>query len=327
MTLTPFADQHLPSAAELLSARHRAHRAAEPLLPARFEEPAVALKAIEAIWRKPEASGLAAVAGGRLVGYMLGTAHDDSLRGRHVWVSLAGHALAAGENAELYREMYAVLAQRWVDEGHFYHLAQVPASDASALDAWFRLTFAHEQVYALMEVGAMERPSIPAGVEVRRAAPDDLALIMANADWIARHQACSPVFGICLPEAKIGWRKGWAELLSDERSIPWLAFREGRLLSYFLFDPAPSSETDLLIPDQCASLAVAATHPEARGQGLGRLLFALGAAAVYEAGYKACETDWRMANLEASRVWPRYGYRPVMYRLSRRIDPCIAWAR
>jgi hypothetical protein len=27
------------------------------------------------------------------------------------------------------------------------------------------------------------------------------------------------------------------------------------------------------------------------------------------------------------RFWPRQGFRPVVYRLSRRIDPRIAWAR
>lgn len=327
MNLTPFTRDHLSTAAELLATRHCAHRATQPLLPALFEEPAAALKAIEAIWNKPEVSGVAALIDGKLAAYLLGTTHDDSLRGRHAWVLLAGHAVAEGQDAELYREMYAVLAQRWVDEGHFYHLAQIPASDAAALDAWFRLTFAHEQVYALMEVRPVERPAIPAGVGVRRAGPDDLELILSNADWIGRHLTRAPVFGICLPEAKIGWREGWTASLSDERAILWLAFQEGRLLSYFGFDQAPATETDLLIPEACAFLAVAATHPEARGQGLGRLLFALGLAEVYETGYQVRETDWRMANLEASRVWPRYGFRPVMYRLSRRIDPRIAWAR
>lgn len=327
MGLTPFTDDHLPAAAELLAARHRAHREAEPLLPARFEAPAAALKAIEAIWSKSEVSGVAAVSAGRLAGFMLGTTHDDLLRRRHTWVLLAGHAVAVGEDAELYREMYTVLAQRWVDEGHFYHLVQVPASDAAALDAWFRLTFAHEQAYAVRALEPLERPSIPAGVDVRRGRPDDLELIVANADWIARHQTGSPVFGICLPEARIGWRKGWAEILSEAETITWLAFREGRLLSYSVFEPAQPSETDLQTPEQCVYLEIAATHPEARGQGLGRLLIALGFAKADEAGFKSCLTDWRVANLLSSRVWPHYGFRPVVYRLSRRIDPRIAWAR
>ena len=44
------------------------------------------------------------------------------------------------------------------------------------------------------------------------------------------------------------------------------------------------------------------------------------------AGYRYCITDWRSTNLQASRFWPRFGFRPVGYRLVRRIDGRIAVA-
>jgi ribosomal protein S18 acetylase RimI-like enzyme len=327
MKLIPFTDDHLPAAAELLALRHQVNRRAEPLLSARFEEPAAALKAVEAVWRQSSASGVAALAQSRLAGYMIGTAGENPVRGRHVWLLLAGHAIAPDADAELYREMYAQLAGRWVDEGHFYHLAQAPASDAAALDAWFRLTFAHEQTYGLCPLESGEAPPVPDGIEIRRATPDDFGLIMEHADVIARHQVASPVFGICLPEARVGWAEGWTALLADPDAFTWLAFRDGRLLSYQTYDPAPPSETDLMVPDRCVHLAVAATRPEARGQGLGGLLLALGRAHAREAGYTSCLTDWRVANLLSSRFFPRQGFRHVVYRLSRRIDPRIVWAR
>src|SRR3712207_9417736 len=96
MDMRPFTDDLLPAAADLLAQRHRAHRAAEPLLPARFEEPSAALKAIEAAWSRESASGVAALDGGRLAGYMIGTTHDEPVRGRPVSVLLAGHAIARG---------------------------------------------------------------------------------------------------------------------------------------------------------------------------------------------------------------------------------------
>jgi hypothetical protein len=37
-------------------------------------------------------------------------------------------------------------------------------------------------------------------------------------------------------------------------------------------------------------------------------------------------TDWRVTNLLSSRFWPRQGFRPVVYRLTRRIDARVAWA-
>jgi hypothetical protein len=31
-------------------------------------------------------------------------------------------------------------------------------------------------------------------------------------------------------------------------------------------------------------------------------------------------TDWRVANLESSRFWPRRGFRETFYRLARRVE-------
>jgi hypothetical protein len=35
---------------------------------------------------------------------------------------------------------------------------------------------------------------------------------------------------------------------------------------------------------------------------------------------------WRSTNLLTARFWPRQGFRPVAYRLVRRVDQRIAWA-
>jgi hypothetical protein len=36
-----------------------------------------------------------------------------------------------------------------------------------------------------------------------------------------------------------------------------------------------------------------------------------------------CTTNWRTSNLEASRVWPRLGFRRTHLRLRRDIDPLL----
>src|SRR5436190_1094270 len=110
VAVVPFDDTMLPAAGELLAARHRAHRAALPTLPDRFGEPATARRAVEAAWQEPHASGFAAVADGRLVGYLIGAWRVDEIRGRTAWVSMAGHAIAPDADAEVYRVLYAALA-------------------------------------------------------------------------------------------------------------------------------------------------------------------------------------------------------------------------
>ena len=67
-------------------------------------------------------------------------------------------------------------------------------------------------------------------------------------------------------------------------------------------------------------LAVAATLPEARGLGAGVALTETALAWARQAGYDAVYTDWRMANLESSRFWPRRGFRETFYRLARRVE-------
>ena len=66
------AEEHLDGAAELLAARHRRHREAEPLLSASYEDPAAARELLVAAYAAEDASGSVAVDGDRVVGYLLG---------------------------------------------------------------------------------------------------------------------------------------------------------------------------------------------------------------------------------------------------------------
>ena len=91
-----FSDGHVDAAAELLAARHRRHRQAEPLLPARFEDPAAARSEVEAACRKAGASGAALLREGRLVGYLLGSPDDETRwGGPNVWFTRVPEPKAA----------------------------------------------------------------------------------------------------------------------------------------------------------------------------------------------------------------------------------------
>ena len=75
-----------------------------------------------------------------------------------------------------------------------------------------------------------------------------------------------------------------------------------------------------------AGVSSIGTREEARGRGIGRALTRHGLAHARAEGYAGCLTDWHVPNLLSSRFWPPRGFRPVVYRLARRIDPQIAWA-
>lgn len=150
LEVRPFSDDHLEAAGKLLAERHRRHRAAEPLLPERFEDAAAAQAEVEAAWRKEDTAGAAALRGGRLVGYLLGAPADDPRWGANGWIEAAGHA---AEEAEVVRDLYAAAAERWHDEGRTRHYVLAPAADPELLEAWYRLSFGQQQALSSPPVG------------------------------------------------------------------------------------------------------------------------------------------------------------------------------
>src|SRR5687767_3359181 len=112
LEIRPFSDDFLDAAGELLAARHRAHRATEPLLPVLYEDPAAARAEVEALLALEGASGTVALRDGEVVGYLLGVRKNDELWGANVWVELAGHAVREPEDL---RDLYAAASRVWVD--------------------------------------------------------------------------------------------------------------------------------------------------------------------------------------------------------------------
>ena len=100
-----------------------------------------------------------------------------------------------------------------------------------------------------------------------------------------------------------------------------MAEDDGGVLGFAALRPVPDVEATMTHPAGSVELLVAATTPEARGRGvMGSVLsHALGWAK--DQGYDVCVTDWRAANLDSSRAWPRLGFRPICFRLHRIIDP------
>jgi ribosomal protein S18 acetylase RimI-like enzyme len=294
----PFSEEHLDAAAELLAERHARHREAEPLLPANVDFRAE----VEALWRKEGTSGAFCEGG-----FLLGSPREDPVWGENVWVELAGHAV---EDAETARDLYALAAQRWVEQGKTRHYVIVPAPDTPLLEAWYRLGFGQQHVVALREVPA--EVAWPEGV--REARPDDVDALVALAPVLTDHQALAPVFG----PGRTGWdedelrRKITQDLAAGN---VFVAERNGVPAGSLYME---ARDADLHRP-RSAFLAWAAILPEARGSGLGVALTQAGLAWSRSRGYDAIATDWRVTNLLASRFWPRRGFRPTFLRLYRSI--------
>jgi GNAT superfamily N-acetyltransferase len=254
--------------------------------------------------------GAEAFRDGDPAGFLLAELKEGELRGRHAWSGLDDHRLEQGESPELYRDLYAAAAPRWVETGHLDHYVVVAADDA-VLDAWYRLSFAQQQVHAALDLGPVKM-SEPRGFTVRLGGPDDLEAAMSLAFAIFDHQAEAPTWtGVPKPpEDEV--RESYAEFLADPGVTYFLAERDGDPVGHLALERESESSV---------YHAIAATVPETRGLGVGKSLTETALHWAHEQGYATCVTDWRTANLLSSRFWPARGFRPTAYRLYRSISP------
>ena len=310
LAIQPFSEEHLDAAGELLAARHRRHREAEPLL----TEPADYREEVEALWRGEGASGSVGLRDGQLVGFVLGLRKSDEVWGPNVWVDPAGHAVEAAEDL---RDLYAAAAARWVDDGRTRHYAVAPATDGPLLEAWYRLGFGQQQALGIMEVPDAAMPA-----NVRVAEERDIEPLVELGPLLPDHQGGSPVFSdFRALETEEELRQEVVDDLANPELGLFVAERDGRIVGSFELAPTElsSMHVGLARVEGAVLLAWAVTLPEVRGSGAGVALTEACFAWAREHGYEVMVTDWRVTNLLSSRFWPRRGFRESFLRLYRSI--------
>ncbi len=313
LEVLPFDASHLPDAARLLAERHRRHRLDEPLLPARFEDPAACEPEVAALLGTDDASGSVAVRDGRVVGYLLGAPKPSRTWGPNVWVEAAGHAV---EEAEDVRDLYAAAATRWVDEGRTAHYALVPAHDDALIGAWFRLAFGHQHTHAVRPpLTEASTPRVP----VRRPARADIPALARLEVELPRHQALAPTFSSGDPGSYEESLAEWTDDFDDPDYTTFVAEHEGRVIGSAVgcLLEKSGSHAPLTRPDGAGFLGFAAVFPADRGRGAGRALAEAVLAWSRDEGQPCVATDWRATNLLSSRTWPALGFRPTYLRVHR----------
>ena len=314
LEIEPLGERHLTGAGALLAERHRRQRLSEPLLLERYEDPAECAEQISDLFSAEGVIGAVALRDGQMVGYMAGGHMDEPLFPANAFVKSAGHAAS---EPEVVRDLYAALAGRWVDRGNTRHSVLVPTHDGAVLDAWWRLGFGLQHVMALQPVA----PRVwPAGV--RPATDGDVEGLMALADLVSETHLGSPVFsGIPVDPDDDGTREFLHQLIADDDKCLLVAEAGGRIAATLELAPVEESKMHegLMRVDGQILLGFAATAPEARGAGLAGALTDAAFAWSAERGLTTMAVDWRVANLAASRLWARQGFRPSFYRLYRSI--------
>jgi len=323
-----FTEVMIPEAGKLLAMRHLNNRKSIPILPERFEDPTIAEKAIKTIFERKSSKGYAAFRNGKMTGYLIGETSVQAW-GRSGYVYLPGYGVEINESPGILQDLYARLGEDWVRTGHFNHYLYVSSADQNILNGLFDLGFGKERVDALMAFDALQLPEIeePTGITIRKAGKGDNAHLGNLSDVIFRALAEAPYWHPTVPEDWAELYEGWSELADEKDWTVWLALEKDKALGTIGFTNQDESDIDMLVPARTAYLSVAATKPEARGRGISTALTWTGLDESSKAGYSVCYTNWISPNLLASRFWPRFGFQDAAYRVAKKINPMIAWAK
>ena len=323
-----FTDEMLPQAGELLAKRHKRNHEQLPLLPARFDDPQIAVQAVGSTWESKAKSGYAAFREGAMIAYLIGE-YTTQYWGRCGYAYLPGYALAEDENAAVMQDLYARLGDDWVKNGVFNHGIYISAADANVVESLFDIGFGRERADAILDLRSLEIPKLklPGDFKIRRSSAEDSARMEELSDIIWRHQSRMPRWHPARLEDLPELAEGWSEIAHEPDWRIWLAVNGEETLGCAGFCVKPESDNALLVPPKSAYLSIAATKETARGRGIAAALTWHGLESLRAEGFEFCLTDWQTANLLASRTWPRFGFETVAYRLARTINPMIAWAK
>jgi GNAT superfamily N-acetyltransferase len=301
-----FGQEHLSSAEELLEGRHTRHCRTRDLL----RRDGVR-EALEHLWlEQGGSSGMVAVQGGEVVGYLLGCRTESPIFGRSVWIHRAGHA---ADDPEVMRDLYAAAAPEWLNHGFDRHYVYVPAIP-EYLDPWYRLGFAQMHLEAIRDTGREHLP-FPQGVTVRRGSPADIEEIaIPFNNLIAETQARAPSFSTFRHDSIEDQRADWSETFDDPSAAYFVVERGGTPIGHSLLY-AP--DRNLGDPLDALYLASTVIVPSEQGCGIGTALATYVLSWAREQGHGTLLTNWRVTNLMASRFWTAAGWRPTFLRLQR----------
>ena len=320
-------EQHIRQMSALLAKRHEKERKVFPYFPASFEEIDETEIVIRKILERSYISGIVAVRGIEVIGYLLYEFKEDSNRGRYVWMDYESIAISDKEHPSLLRLLYADAGAEWVKHGYFHHVLLAPLGDQAVIAQWLDQSFRYEQKYAILPLNDFEpreNGEMPK-LAFRKGGAADAPLLKKMALWNSIHQAAAPSWHPITKETMDNVKKSYEALSEDQEAFLWVAQQGERTAGFHVYFRKEDS-LSLVIPANCAELPAASTNPDFRGKGVGRALANHCFTEMKNEGFDYIYADWHTPNQLASYFWPRLGFEPVMVRLSRQIDPRIAWA-
>jgi GNAT superfamily N-acetyltransferase len=316
VSIVTFGSEHVLPAAGLVAIGVERLRAQVPALPATWVDPALVARVISGLVER--GAGLAVIDDGRLVAFQAAILIDGH-GGRWSYTPDVGHAAPWDEGGRLRETLYTGLAGEWIRGASPEHVVTVLADDAPASTTFAHLGFGHFVVDLVRDLSPVPTPTLPEGISLRRAVPEDARSVADLDGALRRHLQASPIF----------LRLGAAQALEvhrrqigDPSEATFLALRDGEAVASLRIGPCAADVATIVRDAGTASVTAAYTVLGLRGGGVATCLLAAAVDWARAAGYVRCAVDHESANREAARFWSRH-FTPVAVSMSRRLAPGI----
>lgn len=253
----------------------------------------------------------------QLIGYLFSEVIISSRSGTYAYVPYEGVAVKQGKSSDFIRYMYAQIALRWIQLGCYDHSICVPLGDTIYFEAFLHLSFAIEQVHAILDLTEFKMFDTDSSVSVRYVQDSDRVMLQKMSNIISDTQSASPSFVPLKAEYMAMLNEGYGNLV-DSDDIVLIAEKQNKVVGFSVYE-VPSF--DIMLPEDCLILDVAGVVPEYGRGGVGKQLMNYGYLMAKGRGVKYLKTDWRITNLSSSGFWSKCGFKKIAYRMSRYIDP------
>jgi len=317
VTLVALEPAHAAPAAALVAERVRALRETAAELPEAWADESTLARLISQLALR--GSGVAALAGRRLVGFQAATLIDGH-GGRWSYTPDFGHAASGGGAGRTVEALYARLAEAWTREACLEHVVTTIAGDDETTRTLIRLGFGQAVIDLVRDLAPVRDVRPVPGLVVRRAGPADTAAVVELDGALRRHLAASPIFLRVGPARPPELQR---RQLADPAEATFLAEADGRAVSSLRIGPSADDVATIVRDPGTASITSAYTVPDRRGDGVATLLLDAALAWARDAGYVRAAVDHESANGEAFRFWSRH-FTPVAVSLARRLPARVA---
>ena len=303
-------EEHLDAAAELVSKRYRQLLEQEPHLPSKYEDASMFLPLLQEILSR---GGVAALSGGRLVGFLTGWKMPSFRGKRSVYSPEWANGAELEDSARIYEALYGRLAADWVAEKYSAHYISLFPNDIEALRTWHWLGFGMVSVDALRGLESLE--GFDADVDIRQAGLQDLEQVLDLQEDLYQYHTEAPIFLL----GEKSERSYYEEWLQNPNKVVWLAYWKEEPVALMRLGPADEDVATIILDKKTTSIYAAFTKEKVRREGIATALLAHAIQSAKKAGYERCAVSFEPMNALGKRFWLKT-FNPVCLSMVRHID-------